>query len=675
MRPFVPVLAIFMACATAAEIPVREVILYKSGVGYFERAGALPAGDSARLDFKATDMNDVLKSLTVAEKGGGKITGLRYDSSEPLAQKLSEFPFHVDGQQPLSTFLDQMRGARVELKYGPETISGTIVSARSAAATDKTPEREQVVLLLDSGELRTLELAAAASVRFTDAALQLQLKDYLTAINQSRSKDNRSVYVDSSDAKDRQVVASYMVPMPVWKSSYRLIFPGSIAETQSEPTLEGWAIVDNTTGEDWTKVRLSVVSGRPVSFISHLYEPKYVQRATVDLPDQRGAGPVLHEGAFDAVAEVAPQQALAFASQAGMPAQAQRKSRAGMGGAPEPAQYQARENQASTLGVDAQSRDLGELFEYSFAGPVTIKKNESAMLPFLQQKLGARKLLIYSESYGQHPMSAAELTNSTGKTLDGGPITVFDGNSYGGEALIETLRPGDKRLISYAVDLGTRITTQFDSERGSIREIHVSRGMLTARSAVQEKKTYTLRNVDAKAKILVIEHAQRPGYKLINLKPTESTSNAYRFEVKLAPNATEKFPVSEERVYDNTIAISSLTPDALQVYFQNKAIPESARRQLGKILDQKKQIAANDQELRRLESEANDAIRDQERIRQNITSLNNVSGQQEQVQTYSRQLAAQEKSIAALRDRLSEARKQKIALETALNALIDQLTF
>src|SRR5205823_5616722 len=140
--------------------------------------------------------------------------------------------------------------------------------------------------------------------------LQLLLKDYLTAMNQARSKDKRSVYIDSSDAKDRQIVASYMIPTPVWKSSYRLIF-----SEQSQPTLEGWAIVDNTTGEDWTKVRLAVVSGRPVSFISRLYEPRYLQRATVDLPEDRAAGPVVHEGGFAggapaAMAKAAPAPAL-----------------------------------------------------------------------------------------------------------------------------------------------------------------------------------------------------------------------------------------------------------------------------------------------------------------------------------------------------------------------------
>src|ERR1700681_3201650 len=200
------------------------------------------------------------------------------------------------------------------------------------------------------------------------------------------------------------------------------------------------------------------------------------------------------------------------------------------------------------------------------------------MLPFLQQKIGSRKLLIYSENYGEHPMNAAELTNSTGKTLDGGPITVFDAASYAGEALMTTLKAGDKRLISYAVDLGTRVTTQFDSSRELVREIHVNRGLLTARLALDETKTYTIRNVDQKPKTLIIEHAQRPEYKLVGQKPSETTANAYRFEVKLAADATEKFSVAEERVYDTTTAVSSLTPDVLLTYVQNKALSDAGRR-------------------------------------------------------------------------------------------------
>jgi len=653
---------VFLASAAAADIPIRQVILYKSGVGYFERSGQLGPGESARLDFKASDMNDVLKSLTIEDRNGGKVTGLRYDSSEPLSQKLADFPFKIDGQASLAVFVDQMKGAKIEIKYGAETVSGAIVSGRLVGVDEKHPEREQLVLMLDSGELRTFDLAAASGIRFEDPKVQSQLRDYLAVVNQSRSQDKRSIYIDSSDAKERQIAASYMVPMPVWKSSYRLIF-----NDKTDPTLEGWAIIDNTTGEDWTNVVLAVVSGRPVSFISKLYEPKYVPRQTVELPEDRAATPRVNSGAMAGVGGAVNRSGIVGSVAA--PAPPQVKAVESL------LQRDAEQNLISSAAVDVASMDLGELFEYRFAAPVTVKKDESAMLPFLQQKIGARKLLIYSENYGEHPMSAAELTNSTGKTLDGGPITVFEGASYSGEALMTTLKAADKRLISYAVDLGTRVTTAFDSSRSAVREIHVNRGMLTTRSAMEEARTYTIRNVDARAKTLIIEQTQRPEYKVLNPKPTETTTTANRFEVKLGPDSTEKFPVAEERVYDTTTAVSSLTPDVLLAYVQNKAISDAGRRQLQQIVDLKRQIAELDGQIRQAESDIKSLVDDQARIRQNIQSLNAVSGQQEQVQKYARQLADQESRLAAQRDHLSDLRKQKTSQESNLSDLIAKLEF
>jgi hypothetical protein len=668
MRRYLPHLAVFVSTAMAADIPIREVILYKSGVGYFERGGTLAAGESARLDFKASDMNDVLKSLTVDGANGAKVTGLRYDSSEPLEQKLADFPFKIDAQASLALFLDQMKGAKVELKYGSDVITGTVVSGRSVKADDKQPEREQLVALLDSGELRTLDLAAASSIRFTDPKLQTQLRDYLTVVNQSRSTDKRSIYIDSSDAKERQIEASYMIPAPLWKSSYRLIF-----SDKAEPTLEGWAIIDNTTGEDWTNVRLAVVSGRPVSFISNLYPPKFVPRQTVELPEDRAANPVVYSGALEepqAKAALAPTPPTLSRTTLGAG-----NSPGFMAGQMGAQSFFRRLDLPSDVSVNVASGDLGELFEYRFSTPVTVKKDESTMLPFLQQSIGARKLLIYSENYGEHPMNSAELSNSTSKTLDGGPITVFDAASYAGEALMTTLKAGDKRLISYSVDLGTRVTTQFDSSRELVREVHVNRGMLTARVAIDETKTYTIRNVDQKAKTLIIEHPERAGYKLIALKPAETTASAYRFEVKLAADGTEKFPVAEERLEETTTSVSSLTPDALLAYSQNKAVSESARNQLQQVLDSKRRIADVDAQIRQLDTDIAGIVNDQTRIRENLKSLNQVSGQQDQVQKYARQLATQEGTLAISRDRLSDLKKQKAAEESRLNALIEKLVF
>jgi hypothetical protein len=230
-------------------------------------------------------------------------------------------------------------------------------------------------------------------------------------------------------------------------------------------------------------------------------------------------------------------------------------------------------------------------------------------------------------------------------------------------------------LISYAVDLGTRVTTKFDSSREMVREIHVNRGMLTTRAAMDETKTYTIRNVDQKPKTLIIEHPQRPDYKLRGEKPTETTTNAYRFEVKVGADATEKFPVAEERVYETTTAVSSLTPDVLVTYVQNKALSETGRRQLQQIATVKRQIADFDNQIRQVDANVSTIVNDQNRVRQNIQSLNQVSGQQDQVQKYARQLATQEGELAALRDQLGSLKKQKAAQESSLNALIEALDF
>ena len=123
-------------------------------------------------------------------------------------------------------------------------------------------------------------------------------------LTNARSKEKRSVYIDSTDAKSRQLIAGYMIPTPVWKSSYRLIFGDA-----GQPMLEGWAIVDNTTGEDWTNVQLSLVSGRPVSFISQLYEPRYIARQQAELPEEAAQRPVVYEGALDAASERDEQEA------------------------------------------------------------------------------------------------------------------------------------------------------------------------------------------------------------------------------------------------------------------------------------------------------------------------------------------------------------------------------
>ena len=666
------ILSVLLAAAltlSGAELPVTKVVIYKNGVAYYERAGSVAAGETARLEFKADEMNDVLKSLVVEDRAGGSVTQIRYELDESLEKKLADAGLRLEPGQPLAVLLDQWKGARVEMNYGGAVVKGTILSGRLAAAGQDQGQRQELTLLLDSGEIKIVALENASGLKLEDARAREQLAAVLRAYTQSRSAEKRSVFIDAAGQGARTLAARYVVPAPVWKSSYRLTLP----ET-GEAMLEGWAIVENNTGEDWSKVELTVVSGKPVSFISQLYEPRYVRRQVASLGEEEGVAPELYAGAVREEAVVA--ELMADASE-GRAKSAQRLALSGgpgsgRGGGIGPA---APAPMMSSVTVSAAAREAGELFEYRFGAAVSARRGESLLLPFVQQKITARRLLVYSDRSSVNPRAAAELTNNTGKTLDGGPITVAQAGAYAGEALMETFKAGDKRLISYAVDLGTRITTKLDSGAAVTRQITARRGVITTRSAVEMKTVYTVNNVDARSKTLVVEHPISPGVKLVSPAAAETTADRYRFNVSLPANGGQTLTVVEERELRQTTQVSSLTPDALVGYIENKALSASARKQLEAIAAQKREVAAVDAEAQALNTEMAGITRDQERIRQNLSALRQVAGQEQRVQGYAAELQKGDTRMAQARDRQAELQKRKAALEAQVQSLIEGLDF
>jgi len=663
--------------AQTAELPVRKVVLYKHGVGFFERSADISGGEAIELQFKAAEMDDVLKSLTVDSRAGA-VAGVRYDSNEPLSKKLQNFPFRVNDAQPLSRILDQFKGSRIRLRMASDQVEGTIISARTIAATSDQPESHRLLILGDDGEIRTLDPAAALGLRFVDSRLQEQFRDYLMLIAGARNTEKRNVTIETAESRSGLVRARYVVPTPVWKSSYRLIF-----DAESNPLLEGWAIVDNTTGEDWENVSLSLVSGRPVSFISRLYEPKYVNRPVFELAQDRAQRPVVHGAVVESEAparrdNVQKKEQARFRGQLAAAPAASMEMAANegfAGGRGHIAGDLADDKDiSSTVAQTASGGALGDLFEYRIDRAITVGQGESAMLPFLQERVAARKLLIFDESHGsQHPLNAVEITNDSGITLDGGAVTVLDAGAYAGEALFETIKDDDKRLISYAVDLGMRITTAYETSSKLLSSFTLRRGVMTTRYARKEVRTFTIHNVDQKAKTVIIERPVRPGYKPIGNEPSEKTANSYRYEVAVPAGETVKFPVTEENEYAQSLSITNQTYDQLITYVRNKELNAEGREKLGQIADAKREIADTDRETQMLEQQIKELYEDQNRLRQNISSLRSVNGQQEQVQQYALRLSEQEGELTAMRDKQSELRRQRSDLQTQLNSLIETL--
>src|SRR6266700_3685754 len=268
-----------------ANVPVKVVVLFSSGVGYFEHAGSVTGEASTELRFKTNQINDILKSLLLQDMGGGKVTTVVYPSQDPIDKTLKSFQVDITGDPSLAELLGQLRGAKVKIAgAGADLIEGTILGLekRPKPAGDKGAIEVWVLNLISGGTISSVELAQARQIVLEDAQLQEELSKALTALAQARDQDKKPVTIHFAGQGERQVRIGYVVETPIWKTSYRLVLPGDGADkAKDKPKLLGWAIVENQTDNDWGNVQLSLVSGRPISFIQDLYRPLYVPRPVV----------------------------------------------------------------------------------------------------------------------------------------------------------------------------------------------------------------------------------------------------------------------------------------------------------------------------------------------------------------------------------------------------------
>ncbi len=281
--------------AATVELPVRRVVLYKNGVGYFEHAGRVRGSQDLSIKFTTAQLNDVLKSLTVVDLAG-QVNSVRYNSIAPLSERLSTLRVQLPENPTREDFLRAMLGARVEVRGGTSSATGRLLSVDKVSRQDKNDRAIEVIELAvmnDAGDLRTFELTPALSVRFTDAELNREVARYMQLISTSRAKDVRFMTIGTSGEGERNVAVSYISEVPVWKSTYRVVLPDKAGD---KALLQGWAIVDNTVGEDWKDVQLTLVAGAPQSFIQQISQPLYMRRPTVALPTTAQLTPQTHEG-------------------------------------------------------------------------------------------------------------------------------------------------------------------------------------------------------------------------------------------------------------------------------------------------------------------------------------------------------------------------------------------
>ncbi len=691
MRRWVTLVGIFFAFSLAAEaqttlpLPVRKVVLYKNGIGYFEHLGQVKGAQEVEITLPSSQLNDVLKSLTVIDLGRGQVSGVTYDSAAPLDRRLAELPIDLSSARGLVDFLNQIRGTEVEIRAPGGTVNGRLMGAELRQRTSgpgASSQYVQVSVYSSGGEVKLVELESVGALRITDVNLASDIGRYFELLSSAKQRDVRRLRIATSGSGDRQLYVSYTSEAPIWKTTYRVVL-----DPKQKPLLQGWAIVDNTTPMDWDNVELSLVAGAPVSFVQNLSQPLYARRPVVPLPQGFQVTPQTHEATLegvedkvDAAVYLAPGVAAPPAAQEEMEkdeAFRQRAAKAASVAEMGVAGGRIGELMREARPEAARGQALGEQFEYSLRQPVTIRRNQSALLPIIHTEVEGEKVTLYNESSGQQrPWLAVWLKNSSGLTLDAGSFTVIDTNAFAGEGLTQTINPGESRLLSYALDLGVEVATNRDTDRERVERVEIFKGLMRLYRKVVEKKTYTIRNNDAKARTVVVEHPVRAGWTLVETaQPAESSANYHRFKVEAKPKATTELAVREENPQETVYGLSYITPEQITLWVRQKAIDAEIETALKRILAKKNEIDDFNKKIAVLEAEQNEIFRDQQRLRDNLNRLGGTPEEANLRLRYVRQLEQQETRIGGLRAERAKLEDARAAAQKELDAMLQSLSF
>jgi hypothetical protein len=682
-----------------AQLPVRRVVLYKNGVGYFEHEGRVTGNQAVTIDFTSSQLDDALQSLTALDLGGGRITGVGYNSTTPLDQQLKNIPLGLNDQPSTEDLYGSLRGARVEVSgAGAATISGRIVSyeTRSQKTTaGDTVERAFLTVVSDAGAVRTFELAGATSVRILDGGLRHDLDEYLALLASTQSQQVRHLTLQAQGAGTRDIRVSYISEVPVWKSTYRIVFPNdkSTSPTSGPETaiLQGWAVVDNTVGSDWNNVQLSLVAGAPQSFIEPLSQPIYTQRPVVAVPEAANIAPVTHEGALEAPQPVASasQTVTVTGENSQMQTQQAIRGRAqafikaapgvmggigsGSGGGYGGGMFHA----AGTLqdeSLAANSTKFDDYFEYTVAQPVTIHKNESALVPVLQTNVQVDRVTLYNAS-NPVPLRALWLTNSGNLTLDRGSFSIFENGEFAGEGLTDPIHAGEKRLLSYAVDQAVHVTTEGHLNSSHLRHLTVHDGYLTERSEEIREVTYVVHNAASDARTVLVEHPVQYGWRLTSeVKPVETSASYYRFSVATQPGETVRLHVGEAHTQGLSWQLTAIQDDQLQIIVTgNNADRPALEKALAPVLAARSKVHDLDTQINAKQADIDRLAADQKRLHDNLEGLKDSPEERALARRYAGEMNTDEDQLQSLRKDQADLEQQRKTAQQSLDEAIRNL--
>lgn len=656
----------------AQDLPITAITLYRSGVGSFERVGTVRGDANVYLRVDQDQLNDLLKSLVVLDGGGGRVGAISYGSREPIERRLASFGVNLADNPSMAELLGRLRGAKVQVQTADSTATGTITSVEPVQrAEGDTAIATHAVTIFTGAGIRRVDLDNIIALEFVDAQLKQDIERALDILAQERDENIRTVEVASTGEGERRLLISYVHEMPVWKPAYRLVL-----SERGEPILQAWAIVENTTEEDWDKIDLSLVASQPVGFTMDLQTPLFVQRPDVPVPGGMLARPKMYTGGGGQSpfqdggdgSELDMRRAMRSA-----PAAVRESAGRGRGGSMN-LSLDAAEGFFESAASMAAAVQVGESVVLRIENPISLERQQSAMIPVLTEKVKARKISIYTPGDGGgggEPMLGVELTNTTSAPMISGPVAVYDG-AYAGDAMVGFVPQQAERMLAYAVDMELK-AQQAQSSSSSRATYRISNGMLVSSFVRTTTNTYTLRNEAGKQRTVIIEHQPMPGWELAEPSNGEKSDDGkVRFERTVDAGKTLELKVVERRsessrygLIDADVAnlIEQVTRGGGQA---SDELVEALRKGASlnrQIADLRSQLDVTLEQARSIES-------DQARIRQNMQAIDRTT---DLYRRYLETLGQQEDRMNELRARADELRASLEKLEADRRAYFENL--
>lgn len=599
-----------IAVPAGAETPttLTRVLVSTGGVAYFEREATVAGAGSISLTLPRDRIDDVLKSLVVYDDEGG-VGAVELPGADPLQSLFQGLPFPPEALTSPVALLSSLRGAEIAVT-APSALSGRIVAVNEEQrAIDGRAESRNRVTVMTADGLASFLLEESAGLRFTDPTLESQVTKALAAMGAIGDGKLRTLTVRLTGTKPRTVRLGYVAEAPVWKATYRLTLP---ATDDGRGALQGWAVLENLSGEDWTNVDLTVLSGRPVTFRQNLYAPTFVERATVPVDGKAIAPPPADERAVvSAPAPVAKAESLGAARAMAMPAPVM--------AAPAPALAEA----APTTGT---ARESTAQVAFHAPAPVTLANGGSMMMPIAARPVPAEAIDLYSQTTDpRHPLAAVRLTNDTGTGLPPGVLTLYRRDASGqvayvGDARLTALPQGEKRFLGFAIDQAVTIDRTEQATQAKFTAA-IADGVLSLTTVDRRTTVYTIAGAADSARNVVIEHPRINGWTLVEpAGQVDTTADSLRLPVSVAAGGSATLTVALERPRSERLALLDLPDARVTAFAEQGALPQAVRDAFVRIAQLRAAVA--DAERRRAAADADHAAlaEEEERARANLTA-------------------------------------------------------